>query len=103
MGTSLTLRIPLDESKIGGASRDRTGDLYNAIVALSQLSYGPTRWRAGMLVMSPGSVKRPARLLHVPLHRAVRRSAASRSNARARPDIAATCRGTCSSACGGPA
>src|SRR6185437_486263 len=26
----------------GGASRDRTGDLYNAIVALSQLSYGPT-------------------------------------------------------------
>jgi hypothetical protein len=25
----------------GGASRDRTGDLYNAIVALSQLSYGP--------------------------------------------------------------
>ena len=28
---------------LGGASRDRTGDLYNAIVALSQLSYGPTR------------------------------------------------------------
>jgi hypothetical protein len=27
--------------KIGGANRDRTGDLYNAIVALSQLSYGP--------------------------------------------------------------
>ena len=27
---------------VGGASRDRTGDLYNAIVALSQLSYGPT-------------------------------------------------------------
>ena len=26
---------------IGGANRDRTGDLYNAIVALSQLSYGP--------------------------------------------------------------
>ena len=26
---------------VGGASRDRTGDLYNAIVALSQLSYGP--------------------------------------------------------------
>ena len=25
----------------GGANRDRTGDLYNAIVALSQLSYGP--------------------------------------------------------------
>src|SRR6185437_1613252 len=26
----------------GGARRDRTDDLYNAIVALSQLSYGPT-------------------------------------------------------------
>ena len=27
----------------GGARRDRTADLYNAIVALSQLSYGPKR------------------------------------------------------------
>ena len=27
--------------KVGGARRDRTADLYNAIVALSQLSYGP--------------------------------------------------------------
>src|SRR6516225_4133422 len=27
--------------RIGGAKRDRTADLYNAIVALSQLSYGP--------------------------------------------------------------
>ena len=27
----------------GGANRDRTDDLNNAIVALSQLSYGPTR------------------------------------------------------------
>ena len=27
--------------EIGGARRDRTADLYNAIVALSQLSYGP--------------------------------------------------------------
>ena len=26
---------------LGGAKRDRTADLYNAIVALSQLSYGP--------------------------------------------------------------
>ena len=26
----------------GGARRGRTADLYNAIVALSQLSYGPT-------------------------------------------------------------
>ena len=28
---------------IGGAERDRTVDLLNAIQALSQLSYGPTR------------------------------------------------------------
>ena len=27
--------------RVGGARRDRTADLYNAIVALSQLSYGP--------------------------------------------------------------
>ena len=27
---------------IGGARRDRTADLYNAIVALSQLSYSPS-------------------------------------------------------------
>ena len=27
----------------GGAKRDRTADLYNAIVALSQLSYSPFR------------------------------------------------------------
>src|SRR3546814_5274250 len=38
---------------IGGASRDRTGDLYNAIVALSQLSYGPTRWKAGKSIRPP--------------------------------------------------
>src|SRR5215469_17800275 len=31
----------------GGANRDRTGDLYNAIVALSQLSYGPRIERGG--------------------------------------------------------
>ena len=31
--------------KNGGARRDRTADLYNAIVALSQLSYGPKRSR----------------------------------------------------------
>ena len=29
------------EGFYGGAKRDRTADLYNAIVALSQLSYGP--------------------------------------------------------------
>ena len=29
--------------KIGGASRDRTGDLLHAMQALSQLSYGPVK------------------------------------------------------------
>jgi hypothetical protein len=33
--------------RIGGAKRDRTADLYNAIVALSQLSYGPSRCAGG--------------------------------------------------------
>ncbi len=28
-------------TNLGGANRDRTDDLYNAIVALSQLSYSP--------------------------------------------------------------
>ena len=39
----------------GGAKRDRTADLYNAIVALSQLSYGPNLWKPifmGCLVVS---------------------------------------------------
>ncbi len=30
-----------DGGRVGGAKRDRTADLYNAIVALSQLSYSP--------------------------------------------------------------
>ena len=29
----------------GGADRDRTDDLLNAIQALSQLSYSPTQWK----------------------------------------------------------
>ena len=29
--------------KVGGASRDRTGDLLHAMQALSQLSYGPAK------------------------------------------------------------
>jgi hypothetical protein len=32
--------------KIGGASRDRTGDLLHAMQALSQLSYGPMLHKA---------------------------------------------------------
>src|SRR4029077_2391550 len=34
-------RFQLSPCLVGGAKRDRTADLYNAIVALSQLSYGP--------------------------------------------------------------
>ncbi len=36
----------------GGARRDRTADLYNAIVALSHLSYGPGKAR----ILEPGSL-----------------------------------------------
>ena len=39
--------------KLGGASRDRTGDLLHAMQALSQLSYGPTcAARSGILAMA---------------------------------------------------
>ena len=39
------LRLAYYENlKAGGAERDRTADLVNAIHALSQLSYGPDRW-----------------------------------------------------------
>jgi hypothetical protein len=41
---------------IGGASRDRTDDLFHAMEALSQLSYGPIRSR-GKLRTPPGIVK----------------------------------------------
>jgi hypothetical protein len=39
-------RHPLDFA--GGAKRDRTADLLNAIQALSQLSYGPDRAEGGI-------------------------------------------------------
>jgi hypothetical protein len=35
--------MPADTGGIGGASRDRTDDLFHAMEALSQLSYGPVR------------------------------------------------------------
>jgi hypothetical protein len=35
------LHLPHLLKRFGGAKRDRTADLYNAIVALSQLSYSP--------------------------------------------------------------
>ncbi len=40
---------------LGGANRDRTDDLYNAIVALSQLSYGPGK-RGGRVEQEAGFV-----------------------------------------------
>ena len=40
--------------KRGGARRDRTADLYNAIVALSQLSYGP---REGSRILRACQIK----------------------------------------------
>ena len=44
MGTSKYLQFSRTWNS-GGARRDRTADLYNAIVALSQLSYGPKTMR----------------------------------------------------------
>ena len=42
----------------GGAKRDRTADLYNAIVALSQLSYGPeTLGSGGTIWRSPAALE----------------------------------------------
>ena len=45
MGTQKTIFVQSKSreavTKFGGAKRDRTDDLYNAIVALSQLSYSP--------------------------------------------------------------
>jgi hypothetical protein len=37
--------IELGRAKGGGARRDRTADLLHAMQALSQLSYGPNRWK----------------------------------------------------------
>ena len=55
---------PLDDGDAvdrgGGARRDRTADLYNAIVALSQLSYGPTsRGRQSRDGLATGQPARP--------------------------------------------
>jgi hypothetical protein len=46
--TSDLLRI------FGGADRDRTDDLLNAIQALSQLSYGPTRCKQKQTMKQAG-------------------------------------------------
>src|SRR5690606_18591300 len=41
------LSVLSSRAGIGGARRDRTADLLHAMQALSQLSYGPTRRKAG--------------------------------------------------------
>jgi hypothetical protein len=43
----------------GGASRDRTDDLFHAMEALSQLSYGPTR--SGGKLRTPLGIVKPGR------------------------------------------
>src|SRR5512135_3627525 len=50
------------ECSDGGANRDRTDDLYNAIVALSQLSYSPTCWRTHRIMRAQPmrQARRPA-------------------------------------------
>jgi hypothetical protein len=49
------------QHKVGGARRDRTDDLLLAKQALSQLSYGPVGWKAGLPSRSCGMF---ARLRH---------------------------------------
>ena len=54
----------LEEAVPGGAGRDRTGDLLNAIQALSQLSYGPTQEAQATAphgVLSKGTFPEPQR------------------------------------------
>ena len=46
--------ISLEEN--GGAGRNRTDDLYNAIVALSQLSYGPKIFKTVRVAGFPARV-----------------------------------------------
>ena len=59
-------RIGFLHPEIGGASRDRTGDLKLAKLALSQLSYGPLRGgqqsviRGQELMVLPGQVPDPS-------------------------------------------
>ena len=80
-GLSRGTRIP-----VGGANRDRTDDLYNAIVALSQLSYSPTCWRTRRILACRRGVKpKKSRLAPVQL------VAASTTSAPARPDTPAIC------------
>ena len=58
-GSGDTLRSGVSRAKGGGADRDRTDDLLNAIQALSQLSYGPTQ--AGLGDEGKGKSKKQRR------------------------------------------
>src|SRR5262249_5369967 len=68
---TISLSCLVRESYSGGADRDRTDDLLNAIQALSQLSYGPTQggefrgWEWGVstrdvAILGPARAERPA-------------------------------------------
>ena len=45
-------------AKVGGAKRDRTADLLNAIQALSQLSYGPVHEKRNANIRNAGVLAR---------------------------------------------
>ena len=51
--------------EIGGAKRDRTADLYNAIVALSQLSYSPLLPYLAQNAPTERTAKKPLRFQFV--------------------------------------
>jgi len=58
--------------EIGGAKRDRTADLYNAIVALSQLSYSPLLPCLALQSPVRGSAITPVRFQFVQCRNAAR-------------------------------
>ncbi|CAH1650606.1 hypothetical protein CHELA40_10390 [Chelatococcus asaccharovorans] len=51
---SKSARYNTDNKNDGGARRNRTADLLNAIQALSQLSYGPARLRQRLGTLAKG-------------------------------------------------
>ena len=66
-GFGISWDVP--ERGIGGASRDRTDDLFHAMEALSQLSYGPTRSRGKLRtplgIVKPDRTRGSAKIDHV--------------------------------------
>ena len=76
-------RPPFQRSirEFGGADRDRTDDLLNAIQALSQLSYSPTKCNV------PNALSRPKFLLRTPGRGAFYGSAVRCRNAASETEI----------------